>query len=134
MSLGEYYHSNCVEQIHQINKTFLEIKNIHTFNENNLTACLWNMSLIIISLFCKESKYAFTRDLSLYEALKFTKYKIDKLPESIERFYLGNLLYYSSRKLNRSYILDDSTFEIINQIIRQKKNKTYFDFNLPKAI
>jgi len=132
--LGEYHHSNCVEQIHQINKTFLEIKNIHTFNENNLTTCLWNMSLIIISLFCKESKYAFTRDLSLYEALKFTKYKIDKLPESIERFYLGNLLYYSSRKLNRSYMLDDSTFEIINQIIRQKKNKTYFDFNFPKAI
>lgn len=132
--IGEFTESPCIEFINQIDKTFLEIKNIHKFNENGLTTCLANTSLILISLFCKDSKYAFTRNTSLLATFKQMSEQIENLPESIERFYLENILYFCSIKLKQGYIRNEAIDHILMKVTSQKISSLYYNFNFPSSI
>lgn len=132
--LGEYNEEPCIEYIKQIDRTFLEIKNIHTFNENNLTVCIRNASLLLISIFCSDSKYAFTRTTSLLSTLVMTNEQINNLPESIERFYLEQILFFCAVKLNQDNITNDASQYLISKLTSQKIKSVHYNFNFPKDL
>tara|TARA_R110002049_G_scaffold227347_8_gene399519 strand:- start:177 stop:1091 length:915 start_codon:yes stop_codon:yes gene_type:complete len=132
--IGEYNDDPCIEYIKQIDRTFLEIKNIQNFNDNPITSILINLSLTLITLFCKDSKYAFTKNKALLSTFLAAYNKINNLPQGIERFYLENITFYCSVQLNHLSIKDIDTAYIIEKICSQKVRSVHYNFNFSKEI
>jgi hypothetical protein len=132
--LAEFHEEKCMIYVNQIDKTFLEIKNIQTFNDNNLTNCITNISLLLISLFCEDSKYSFTRNQSLNATFLKANDQVEELPTSIERFYLRNILFFCAAQLKFRQLHNMESKEKVEDTLNEIPTSLHYNFNFPKLI
>ena len=131
--IGEFNQDPCNEFKAQIDRTLLELKNIFTYNKNGYTSSIYHLSILLVSAFLPESKYAFTSKETIETSYLTTSELIQQLPAGAEQFYLNNILALTGMKFLLEKITPNYEAAFISQI-NTAKHEVYYNLNFPTNI
>ncbi len=70
---------------------YKEIRNIHLENENRVSACILNTSMLVLANHCGQTQLLNENKWTLSELFETCKAQIETLPFSIERMFMKNI-------------------------------------------
>lgn len=132
--IGEYTEDKCKEYLSQIDRTFLEIKHIHTYNKNLFTEAVYNMSLLGMSLLVPDSRFSPVKNNAVEDTYINTLKSLSLLPAGSEQFYFHNIVKILSVKMQDLVLQSSEITNLCYNLGREVAQTGFYNFNFSKSI
>lgn len=110
VKLSDYLDLNAKEHtLQDLIQAFKQIRTIHHSNENRISECILNTSMLLLANYCGQTQLLKENKWTLNALFATCKTQIEKLPFGVERFFMKNIF-----DSNLKFALLNNSIEVTN--------------------
>ncbi|MFT6165555.1 MAG: hypothetical protein ACJASF_000234 [Vicingaceae bacterium] len=114
LKISEFLGENMKDyKIRDLIKGYKEIRSIHNDNENRVSECILNTSMLLLANYCGQTQLLNENKWTLSQLFETCKSQIENLPFSVERMFMKNIFDMSLKHavLQNSFEINTLAFQ-----------------------